>query len=190
MQEHIDAESLAGGRSLSIEQIQDIARQTLDILFYLQSLRPSVIHRDIKPENILLTAENQIYLVDFGFSRLCGDELAASSLMAGTLGFMPLELFHGQEPTPASDLYSLGATLIALSNGVPSTRMGDLLEDGVFKRDAFDAIPQPFAAWLRRMTARRVGDRFSDAQEALQGLQGLLLLFFGTFSCTAEVVLD
>jgi serine/threonine protein kinase len=172
IQEYINAESLGAQRSLTIEQVQSIAHQALEILVYLQDLNPPVLHRDIKPENILYSNDNHVYLVDFGFSKFDSEDIATSSIMAGTLGFMAPELFYGQVPTKASDLYSLGATLIALANGKTSSRISELLRDGAFKTEAFQGIPGPFAAWLKRMTASG-GDRFADAAEALSSLNGL-----------------
>jgi serine/threonine protein kinase len=172
VQEYIPAPSLAEVRSRSLEQIQDIGRQLLEILVYLQGLHPAVLHRDIKPENILCNDDGKVFLVDFGFSRLGSAEVAVSSIMIGTTGFIPPELFSGREPTKASDLYSLGATLLSLITGTPSTKMDRLLgEDFRFSNNAYDGIDRSYANWLRKMTAVRVGDRFTDAAAALEGLE-------------------
>jgi serine/threonine protein kinase len=172
VQEYIPAPSLTEVRSRSLEQIQDIGRQLLDILVYLQALHPPVLHRDIKPENVLCNEQGEVFLVDFGFSRLGSAEVAASSMMVGTTGFIPPELFSGREPTKASDLYSLGATLLSLITGTPSTQMDRLLgEDFKFSAAAYDEVDQQYSSWLRKMTAVRVRDRFTDAAAALEGLE-------------------
>jgi serine/threonine protein kinase len=172
VQEYIAASSLAEVRSRSLEQIQDIGRQILEILVYLQGLHPPVLHRDIKPENILCNEQGEIFLVDFGFSRLGSQDVAASSIMIGTTGFIPPELFSGREPTKASDLYSLGATLLSLITGTPSTKMDRLLgEDFRFSAAAFEGVDRQYASWLKKMTAVRVSDRFADAAAALDELQ-------------------
>jgi serine/threonine protein kinase len=172
VQEYIPAPSLTEGRSRSLEQIQDIGRQLLEILVYLQGLHPPVLHRDIKPENILCNDNGKVFLVDFGFSRLGSAEVAASSIMVGTTGFIPPELFSGREPTKASDLYSLGATLLSLITGTPSTKMDQLLsEDFRFANAAYDGVDRSYANWLRKMTAVRAGDRFADAAAALEGFE-------------------
>jgi serine/threonine protein kinase len=173
VQEYIDAPSLAEVKARSLGEIIAIAHEVLEILVYLQSLHPPVLHRDIKPDNVLWDGLN-VYLVDFGLSRLGGQELAASSIVVGTMGFIPPELFAGREPSKASDLYSLGATLLSLCNGTPSHRMGDLLgEDFGFSDRAFESIgDRAFAAWLKKMVAVRIGDRFVHASAALVGLVG------------------
>lgn len=175
VQEYISAPSLAEVRSRSLEQIQDIGRQLLEILVYLQGLHPAVLHRDIKPENILRNDQGRVFLVDFGFSRLGSAEVAASSIMVGTTGFIPPELFAGREPTKASDLYSLGATLLSLITGTPSTQMDRLLgEDFRFSDAVYDEVDRPYANWLKKMTAVRMSDRFVDAQTALDALEALI----------------
>jgi serine/threonine protein kinase len=87
------------------------------------------------------------------------------------LGFIPPELFSGREPTKASDLYSLGASLLSLITGTPSTKMDRLLgEDFAFSADAFEGVERTYANWLRKMVAVRVSDRFEDARAALNAM--------------------
>jgi serine/threonine protein kinase len=173
IQEYINAESLGAQRSLTIEQVQSIAHQILEILVYLQSLHPPVLHRDIKPENLLFNGE-KVYLVDFGLSRFGGKNVALSSVMAGTLGYMAPELFAGREPTVAADIYGLGATLICIASAKSSAKLNELMgEDFSFLPSAFENLPKPFATWLKRVVAAKLSDRFADAAEALSSLNGL-----------------
>jgi len=66
------------------------------------------MHRDIKPENVLVDRQEElkVYLVDFGFAHIGSGEVAASSVVKGTLGFMPPEQMFNRQLTEASDLYS------------------------------------------------------------------------------------
>lgn len=176
VQQYIKAESLAG-QQRSPDQVKDIAIQVLQILVYLQSLNSPLIHRDIKPENLLQTKDGTIYLVDFGFSRAGFDDLSASSVMLGTVGFMPPEYMFGGPPTKAADLYSLGATLICLLTGTPTHRMGELIEDFSISDKAFEqCTDEGFRDWLVKLTKMRVVERFQDAQEALDVLAPSVLL--------------
>ncbi|MGA9379208.1 MAG: protein kinase family protein, partial [Phormidium sp.] len=86
VQEYKKAPSLAERYSFTLEEIQQIAISVLEILVYLQQRTPPVIHRDIKPENILVDEQLNAYLVDFGFARIRGGELALSSVAGGTIG--------------------------------------------------------------------------------------------------------
>jgi len=81
-----------------------------------------VLHRDIKPSNVLLDADGQPKLTDFGLAkRLDSDQsLTNTGSVLGTPGFMSPEQARGlRELTPAADVYSLGATLFALLSGKP-----------------------------------------------------------------------
>jgi hypothetical protein len=75
-----------------------------------------VIHRDIKPSNILRAPDGRLSLVDFGGVLDAAREKGGSTVV-GTFGYMAPEQLHG-EATPATDLYALGATIVALLGGV------------------------------------------------------------------------
>ncbi len=89
VQKYIDAPSLAIPRTFEPEDIKNIAIQLLEILVYLQNRTLCIIHRDIKPENILVDAELNVYLIDFGFARIGSQEVSNSSVFVGTPGFIP-----------------------------------------------------------------------------------------------------
>ncbi|MFB2835177.1 pentapeptide repeat-containing protein [Floridanema evergladense] len=176
VQEYKKAPSLAERYSFNLEEIQQIAISVLEILVYLQQRTPPVIHRDIKPENILVDEELNAYLVDFGFARIRGGELALSSVAGGTIGFMPPEEQFGRPLTTASDLYSLGATLICLVTGTRSVEVGKLIDDN-YRFNFHKLVPQlpaNFGQWLMKMVEPNVKFRYSDATVALTALQKIV----------------
>ncbi len=173
VQEYKNALSLAVRRSFTPEDIKKIAQSVLEILVYLQKRTPPVIHRDIKPENILVDKQLNAYLVDFGFARIRGEELALSSVAAGTPGFMPPEEQFGRSLTEASDLYSLGAALICLLTGTRSQDVGNLIDDNYrfnFKKLVPNLNPR-FISWLEKMVEPNVKQRYANAAHALQALK-------------------
>jgi uncharacterized protein YjbI with pentapeptide repeats len=173
VQEYKNAPSLVERRSFNPEDIKQIAVSVLEILVYLQRRVPPIIHRDIKPENILVDKQLNAYLVDFGFARIRGGEMALSSVAAGTPGFMPPEEQFGRPLTEASDLYSLGATLICLLTGIRSVDIGTLIDDDYrfdFKRLVPNLNPN-FISWLEKMVAPNVKQRFDNATVALEALK-------------------
>jgi serine/threonine-protein kinase len=80
-----------------------------------------VLHRDLKPSNILLGSDGSLRVADFGLAKRTDrhGELTAHTGPLGTVGFMPPEQLtrSGVEPGPASDVFSLGATLYYLLSG-------------------------------------------------------------------------
>jgi serine/threonine protein kinase len=175
VQEYKNAESLAVQRSFDPEEIKHIAVKVLEILVYLQNRIPPVIHRDVKPENILVDDQLNVYLIDFGMSRIGSQEVAASSVFQGTPGFIPPEQLR--KPTEGSDLYGLGATLICLLTGKKSTQIQDLTDEDdpyvIHFRNLLPRLSPRFLGWLELMVKPRLKERFADAQTALEGLKPL-----------------
>jgi serine/threonine protein kinase len=180
VQEYKEAQPLSTPRSFNPDQVKDIAVQLLEILVYLQSRIPTVIHRDIKPENILVDGVLNVYLIDFGFARIGGGEVAMSSVAAGTFGFMAPEQIYNKGLTEATDLYGLGATLICLLTSTKSRNMDALSnEDGrISFKHLVPKLSLRFIEWLEKMTAPRLIDRYPNAENALKALKPLYVMRF------------
>jgi serine/threonine protein kinase len=178
VQEYKDAPSLVAKTQWKPQQTKQIAISVLEILHYLQSQIPPVIHRDLKPENILVDDRMNVFLVDFGFARTGGGEVAVSSVVKGTLGFMPPEQMFNRQLSVASDLYSLGATLICLLTGTISTEVGSLIDDAgrINFQQQVPHLSQPFIGWLQKMVEPNFYDRYPSAEAALDDLIPLEVL--------------
>jgi eukaryotic-like serine/threonine-protein kinase len=78
------------------------------------------IHRDIKPSNILIGPEGRAKISDFGISRTAGEEtLTQTGMLSGTPSYLSPEIARGEDPSPVSDVWALGATLYAAVEGHP-----------------------------------------------------------------------
>lgn len=179
VQSYIEARSLQdwiqAGRNFSEEDLRAIAKELLEILDYLHTHQPPVIHRDIKPSNILLgdrsgNSHGKVYLVDFGSVQTAAH--SGTITVVGTYGYMPPEQFGGKT-TPASDLYSLGATLIYL---LTRTHPSDLpSRNGCIRFEAESLASEQFQTWLKYLIQPDVNRRFKSAQSAMDALQNDLL---------------
>ncbi|MCW2863780.1 MAG: Serine/threonine protein kinase [Actinoallomurus sp.] len=77
-----------------------------------------LLHRDVKPANVLLAEDGRIVLTDFGIAALDGDPaLTRTGTLVGSPGFIAPERLRDEVAGPASDLWSLGATLYAAVEG-------------------------------------------------------------------------
>ena len=190
VQEYKDAPTLAIPRSFDPDEIKQIAIAILEILVYLQSRVPYVIHRDIKPENVLVDEHLNVYLIDFGFARIGGGEVAMSSVAAGTFGFMAPEQMYNKGLTTATDLYGLGAMLISLLTSTKSTKMDALIsEDGKIEfKHLTKQLSLRFVDWLDKMVAPKVKDRYATAEIALAEIQSIYVTRYPTIEFSDPVL--
>ena len=103
------ARSPVSPNPLYFREIARLGAQVADALDYAH--RQGVVHRDIKPSNLLLDAQGNVWVTDFGLAKLVeGDDLSQSHDLVGTLRFMAPERFRGVTDR-RGDIYALGATL-------------------------------------------------------------------------------
>ncbi|MFD9512278.1 serine/threonine-protein kinase [Streptomyces mirabilis] len=168
----------------------DVARIGLAVLdALLEGHRLGVLHRDVKPANILLThpgprpsypteGGDQVMLTDYGIALEPSsgeDRLTAPLEILGTPRFMAPERANSQPPTPAADLFSLGATLCyALEGAGPfdrdtalATLSALLFEPPSLPRQATELTPV-----LIGLLAKDPADRM-DSEEAARRLASI-----------------
>ncbi len=136
-----------------------------------------ILHRDLKPANLILDEHDTLRILDFGLALPQADAGGTSKLI-GSPAFFPPEVLRGEMPSPASDVYSLGAAFYTLATG-RWPYVGDDVLVARLERDPDD--PRPYApfltegevAILMRTLARHRPDRFPDGGELLAALLAL-----------------
>lgn len=136
-----------------------------------------IIHRDLKPANILLDEGNNVFLTDFGIARRLGEtKLTAPGTVVGSPTYMSPEAWRGEDPSPETDVYSLGVILFELLTGqppfvekVPTRLMMMHLNDAPPSLLAFRPdLPGEFEVVFQRALSKERQDRFHSAGEFAQ----------------------
>ena len=152
VEEYIDASSIEKqmkyGRVFTTDECVTILERTAKILKKLSDCIPPIIHRDIKPANLLVDNNLNVWLVDFGV--VANTQQTISMTFAGTAGYVAPEQLYGKS-TPASDIFSLGATLLYLVSRVAPC---DMQLDGItpdFDRYIPDTVPKWLSDTIKSM---------------------------------------
>lgn len=117
IEEYICGMSLSNKILLGDYSSEFVIQSTLaicSILKELHAMEPPIIHRDIKPLNIIVTDNDELYLVDFDISRQYKKEHDSDTVFMGTRQYASPEQFGFAQTDARSDIYSLGMLMSAL----------------------------------------------------------------------------
>lgn len=152
------------GEKLPVSEAIAYVLEILPALGYLHSI--GLVYNDLKPENIMLT-EEQLKLIDLG----AVSRINSFGYLYGTPGFQAPEIVR-TGPTVATDIYTVGRTLAALTLNLP-TRNGRYV-DGIPDNDPVLGTYDSFRRLLRRATDPDPRRRFSSTEEMSAQLMGVL----------------
>ncbi|MFB7241638.1 bifunctional serine/threonine-protein kinase/ABC transporter substrate-binding protein [Streptomyces populi] len=153
---------------LPARRVAEIGAAVLDALAEAHEAR--IVHRDIKPDNVLLS-KDRVVLTDFGIAHLADatTKLSHSGIVIGTPQYMSPEQLEGKRPTPANDLWALGATLYHAVEGQPPFAAEGLhaLAVAVFTRPYRPPVHAgPLAPVLEALLTKDPEQRVSTAEAA------------------------
>jgi serine/threonine-protein kinase PpkA len=150
-----------------------VARQVASALAATHAL--GIIHRDLKPENLMVRANGDVVLADFGIARVAGGAgssqptLTHAGVLLGSPSYMSPEQIAGQQLSARADLYSLGVLLHELLVGRRPFEAVTLMELLYLQaRQPAPRLPAGLEALqpvLDRLMAKRPADRYASAQE-------------------------
>ena len=121
--EYVDGEALSSiirtQSPIPAAQAASIASDIAKALAYAH--RHGVVHRDVKPGNVLITADGQVKVTDFGIARAMGadEQVTQTGLVMGTATYFSPEQAQGFAVDGRSDIYSLGVVLYEMVTGKP-----------------------------------------------------------------------
>ncbi|HEX3469705.1 MAG TPA: serine/threonine-protein kinase [Silvibacterium sp.] len=165
---------------LSVPNVLRYARQILSALDYAHAR--SVVHRDIKPTNIMITAEDEIKLLDFGIAISDrSSDLTAPGFIVGSISYMSPEQISGDKATVRSDLYAVGVTLYEVFTGrlpVGGTSNFEIMRAHlVDKPEAPNVLnprlPAALSNAILKALEKKPEDRFASAQDFLAALSAI-----------------
>lgn len=191
--EYVKGESLAeflrSGRRLTGDEFFTIAKQITDAI--ASAHERDVVHCDIKPGNIMLDAEGQIKILDFGVAKILHRRNVANGveeflsrasqegLIEGTVAYMSPEQLKGEDLDRRTDIFSLGTVLFELATGInPFAKKSDaetiseiLSPESPLDSPLSNEIPAPLRPILKRCLERERKDRYQSARELLADLE-------------------
>jgi hypothetical protein len=172
--EKIEGETLATLRTrgviLAPETVFRFLEDASSVLDYLHRRPVPVVHRDLKPGNVIRRPDGSFAFVDFGAVR---DKLRpeGGSTVVGTFGYMAPEQFQGRA-LPASDVYAVGATALALLTGCEPENLPHRGLAIDVRAATGGRIDPAFVHVLERMLDPDPDRRASRLSPLLEGLRG------------------
>lgn len=114
-----------------------------------------IVHRDVKPSNVLIDPEGQAKLTDFGVARSTEADatLTQTGFVTGSPAYLSPELASGGRVTPATDVWSLGATLFHALTGRPPYDVGDNVVGALYRIVHEEPPRAQSAGWLTPLLA-------------------------------------
>jgi tetratricopeptide (TPR) repeat protein len=171
-------------KQISLPEATSITRQIAVALTAIHDA--SILHRDIKASNIMLDGSGEqvsVCVMDFGLAHayLTDGQTMTAVDVAGTPSYMAPELFRGQPPSKATDVYAFGVVVHEMFTGrVPQSISKDQLKTG--NNDLFDGLPPEWKKFIRGCVDPDVSRRYQTIPEAVSvlGLTGTSTLEYST----------
>ncbi len=155
----------------------NLTEQILRALGYAH--RRGIVHRDVKPQNVILDAEGQVKVADFGIARAGHSDMTETGAIVGTVAYLSPEQAQGMPVDRRSDLYSAGVVLYELLTGhVPfegeaavSVALKHVSEHPVPPGQLRPGVPAALEAVVMRALEKDPTMRYQSAEEFIAALE-------------------
>lgn len=171
------AQLLAEG-PLSHERVARIVAKIAHAVHYAH--QQGVVHRDIKPSNVIIDANDQPHILDFGLGLPDDEQWERDGEIVGTLAYMPPEQLRGETPSMdgRTDIWSLGVILYqTLTGRLPFKGKGDRIREAAERhepkalRQIDDSIPLELEAITQKCLAKSPRERYSTGRDLANALE-------------------
>lgn len=164
------------------EQAVKIMKQLASALAHAH--QNQIVHRDIKPQNILMDAEGNVKISDFGIAMaLSATSYTQTNSVLGTVHYLSPEQARGGTANKKSDIYSLGIVMFELLTGklpfsgesAVSIALKHLQTETPSLREIVPSMPQSLENVVLKATAKNTQHRYQSANEMEEDLSTVLL---------------
>jgi tetratricopeptide (TPR) repeat protein len=134
-----------------------------------------IVHRDIKTANIFFTDKKVVKIMDFGLAKMVEEVRRSTTVVGGTPYYMAPEQSAGEQVDHRADLYALGVTFFELLTGNVPFKDGDVAfhhrhTAPPHVRDVAPGTPEPLAALVEQLLAKRPSQRVRSAGDVVRRL--------------------
>jgi serine/threonine protein kinase/Tfp pilus assembly protein PilF len=181
---YLDGQSLAGkieSGPFDVDEAVNIALRVAEGLKHAH--KRGIVHRDIKPANIMVTADGQAKIMDFGLAKLAGKtRLTKTATVMGTVAYMSPEQARGDGAIDhRADVWSLGVLIYEMMTGVlpfdAETEIGLIYkivnEDPAPIRNLRSDIPGSLASLVEKAMQKNSQSRYGEVEELISDLESM-----------------
>lgn len=143
-----------------------------------------IIHRDISPQNVIISFEGEVKICDFGIAKAANrSQKTQAGVLKGKFGYMSPEQVRGLPLDGRSDIFTVGTLLYEMVtlerlfigesdfSTLEKVRNADVVPPSAYNRE----VPEDLEEIILKALAKEVEDRFQNAAEFGEALQGFLL---------------